>query len=552
MAIPRFLFSLLLCFNLLAVSAEKVHITPKPLNSKLGKGEFVFGEKTIVSYPSFLGDSIKNVIAKFAADFKTVSGKTLLLSSKNKGAKITLTLDKSLSREEYKLTVTSSKITIVAAKPIGFFYALQSIKQLMPPALAAVQADNKVSKWSVPSVIIVDKARFEWRGFMLDCGRHFFDKMEIKRVIDIMATYKMNRFHWHLTEDQGWRIEIKKYPKLTQIGSLRKFQQIWGNPKGVYHDSIPYGPFFYTQEDIKEVVAYASDRFVDIIPEIDMPGHLQAAMAAYPEFSCTPNETHEVWTDYGISGDVLNVGNPAAVNFVKDILDEIIPLFPYKFIHIGGDECPTGAWRKNSECQALLQSLGSNNYHDLQTNFFKQIETYLKNKANPADRRRVIAWNETLSGDLTNSNVAIMAWINWVKDSKLAANKGLDVIMSPQIPYYINRKQSTDSGEPFSQGKGTETVEAVYNYEPIPADVTPAQLPFYKGVQANFWTEHVDQNSTLEYLMLPRIAAVAETGWTQKANKNFVSFIARIRTDSLLYQLNGWSYGKHYMFDKKN
>lgn len=379
----------------------------------------------------------------------------------------------------------------------------------------------------------------------------FFGKEQVKRVIDIMATYKMNRFHWHLTEDQGWRIEIKKYPKLTSVGSIRKFSQIWGDPKGVYHDTIPYGPYFYTQDEIREVVAYAKDRFVEIIPEIEFPGHAKAAMAAYPEYSCTPNAKHEVWTDYGISSDVLNVANPEAISFVKDILDEVTALFPYEYIHIGGDECPTYAWQNNAECQALLASLGSTNYRDLQTYFFKDIEKYLKNKTNPADRRHIVAWNETLGGDLTGSNVTIMAWIHAANDSKKAADLGLDVIMTPQIPYYINRKQSNDPNEPFSQGNGSETVEAVYNHEPIPTGVTAAQLPFYKGIQANFWSEHVEFGWHLEYLILPRIAAVAESGWTPKESKNFQDFVTRIRKDAKLYDLKGWSYGKHYMEDKQ-
>lgn len=545
------IFCSVLLLGTLVSSAQVVHLTPKPLSATLGTEPFTFGSNTDLLYPTFAGDSIKTILENFQRDFETVTGKTLSLSTTSVGAPFVLALDNTLATEEYNLTVTATSITIKAASPVGFFFALQSIKQLLPAALAAAKANSGITNWSVPAITIADKPRFPWRGFMLDCGRHFFDKTEVKKVLDIMATYKMNRFHWHLTEDQGWRIEIKKYPKLTQVGSVRKYSQIWSDPEGVYHDLIPYGPFFYTQEDIKEVVAYAKERFIEVIPEIDMPGHLQAAMAAYPEYSCTPTANHEVWTDYGVSGDVLNVANPSSVSFVKDILDEIIPLFPYKYIHLGGDECPTSAWQNNTACQALLASLGSTNYRDLQTNFFKQIETYLKNKVNVTDQRKVIAWNETLGGDLTGSNATIMAWVNWASDSKVAASKGLDVIMTPQIPYYINRKQSSGSNEPFSQGSGTETVEAVYAYEPIPTDATTAQLPYYKGVQANFWSEHVFQNSVLEYLMLPRIAAVAETGWTPKANKNFTDFVARIRQDSTLYQLNNWEYGKHYMTDQK-
>lgn len=531
--------------------AQVAQITPKPLVYTAGTGEFVFDNATDIEYPDFSGDSIKTILEKFTSDFRISTGLSLTYSTNTPTAKIRLSIDNTQSPEEYKLIITTSGISITASKPAGFYYALQTIKKMMPAAVMAVQADNTVAKWAVPATNIADKPRFGWRGFMLDVGRHFFDVNEVKRVIDIMAVYKLNRFHWHLTEDQGWRIEIKKYPKLTSVGSIRKWSQIWSDPEGVYYDYIPYGPYYYTQDQIKEVVAYAKERFIEVIPEIDMPGHFQAALAAYPEYSCTPAAKHEVWVNYGVSGDVLNVGNPEAITFVKNILDELITLFPYKYIHIGGDECPTGAWQYNSQCQALLASLGSTNYRDLQTYFFKEIENYLKNKENVADRKKVIAWNETLGGDLTGSNVTIMSWTDWYNASKNAANKKLDVIMTPQIPYYINRKQSANAGEPYSQGSGSETLEAVYAFEPLPSDVTTAQTPYYKGVQGNFWTEHVFQNEVVEYLMLPRIAAIAETGWSPKAGKNFTDFVARIRPDTLLFQKKGWSYGKHYMYDKK-
>ncbi|NCB67295.1 MAG: hypothetical protein EOM47_00415 [Bacteroidia bacterium] len=542
-----FLFSLLFAGT---VFSQQISVVPKPLSSIAGSGEFIFSSQTTFSYPAYQGDSIKKIVDQFVLNLTHVTGFNASIVSESADASVKLTLNNTLAPEEYKLNVTATAITIDAATPSGFFYAFQTIKQLMPVEIAAGVQNPQITKWAVPAVTVNDKPRFGWRGFMLDVGRHFFDKEQVKRVIDIMATYKLNRFHWHLTEDQGWRVEIKKYPKLTSVGSQRKYSQIWGHPDGVYYDYIPYGPFFYTQDEIREVVAYARERFIEIIPEVDMPGHFQAALAAYPEYSCTPNSKHEVWTDYGVSGDVLNVGNPEALTFVKDILDEIITLFPFKYIHIGGDECPTNAWRNNAQCQALLASLNSTNYRDLQTYFFKEIEKHLNAKENPADRRKVIAWNETLDGDLTGSNVTIMAWTGAANASKIAAGKGLDVIMTPQIPFYINRKQSSDPAEPFSQGSGSETLEVVYNHEPVPTDATSAMLPYYKGVQACFWTEHVEHGWHVEYLMLPRIAAVAETGWSPKTSKNFNDFVTRIRKDTTLYNLKGWSYGKHYMRDK--
>lgn len=531
-------------------SAKSTAITPKPANTVAASGEFIFSQATTISVPDSDDDSVFKIANQLAENFALAAGFRPAISHNDSNAAIRLKTNSSLETEEYKLTVTNTKIDIEASQPAGFFYAVQSLRQMLPAQLSGGTGSHNITKWAVSAVTISDKPRFGWRGFMLDVGRHFFDKEQIKRVIDIMATYKMNRFHWHLTEDQGWRVEIKKYPKLTTVGSTRKYSQVWGHPEGVYYDYLPYGPYFYTQNDIKEVVAYARERFIEVIPEIDMPGHFQAALAAYPEYSCTPAKKIEVWTDYGVSYDVLNVANPQAMQFVKDILDELITLFPYRYIHIGGDECPTNAWQNNAECQALLSSLGSTNYRDLQTYFFKEIENHLKNKTNTDERRRVIAWNETLGGDLTGSDVTIMAWTGAAAASKTAAGKGLDVIITPQIPFYINRKQSADPAEPFSQGSGSETLEAVYNHEPVPSDATVAMLPYYKGVQACFWSEHVEHNWHLEYLMLPRIAAVAETGWSAKTAKNFNDFVQRIRKDSTLYNLKGWSYGKHYMQDK--
>ncbi len=541
---------LIFLFNT-AITAQVSKLIPQPANYSEGTGEFVFSNSVSISYPDIESDLLSNLINNFTADFKTATGIELISSANKPNATINLHLDNNMEQEEYQLDIKSSSIDITAAQADGFYYAFHTIKQLLPANVMAVMPDESITSWKINSATIKDKPRFPWRGFMLDVGRHFFDKDEVKRVIDIMAAYKMNRFHWHLTEDQGWRVEIKKYPKLTSVGSYRKGQQTWWEGGNPYYDYTPYGPYFYTQDEIREVVAYAKERFIEVIPEVDMPGHFQAALAAYPEYSCTPNAVHEVWTSYGVSGDVLNVGNPEAIQFVKDILDELIELFPFNYFHIGGDECPTGAWENNAECQALLQSLGSNNYRDLQTHFFKEIESYLKNKENPADKKKIIAWNETLGGDLTGSNVTIMSWTDWYNASKVATSKGLDVIMTPQIPYYINRRQSADSGEPYSQGSGTETLESVYAFEPIPNGVSSTQEALYKGVQGNFWTEHVFENDVLEYLMLPRLAAIAETGWSPKSKKNFNNFVSRVRQDTVLYNLHNWKYGKHYMKDKE-
>ena len=375
---------------------------------------------------------------------------------------------------------------------------------------------------------------------MLDEGRHFFGKEEVKRVLDVMCAYKLNRFHWHLTEDQGWRIEIKKYPRLTEVGAWRNSRLLaWGDVKP---DGQRYGGF-YTQDDIREIVDYARERFIEIVPEIDMPGHFQAALAAYPELSCTPDQKHEVWLRQGVSGDVMNVASPKAVQFAKDVIDELTELFPFNYIHIGGDECPTRAWENNAECQALFKEIGAQKYRDLQGHFYRQLQAHIKAKP-AAQQRHLIAWNEILGSNTDGLDLTVMAWVGADAAAKAAAQRGMNTILSPQIPYYINRRQSKDPSEPRSQGYGTETVEAVYNYQPAKG-VDASLLPYYKGVQANFWTEYVIEPDTLEYLMLPRLAAVAEAGWTPQALRRYDDFVQRLQAEADYYKWADYEYGKH-------
>ncbi|EJW90161.1 beta-hexosaminidase [gut metagenome] len=378
---------------------------------------------------------------------------------------------------------------------------------------------------------------------MLDEGRHIFGKEAVKDVIDMLAAYKMNRFHWHLTEDQGWRLEIKSAPKLTEVGAWRNSKVLgWGDVKC---DGEYYGGF-YTQEDAKEIVAYAKERFIEIIPEVDIPGHSQAAVAAYPEWlACDPENKHEVWLTQGVSTDVINVANPKARELARNIIDELIEIFPFPYIHLGGDECPTYKWEHNKDCQELLKKIGSTNYRDLQINFYEELKQHIAQK--PADKqRKLVFWNEVLHGNTTGlgNDITIMAWVGADKAAKEAAKRGLNTILSPQIPYYINRKQSKDPSEPATQGHGTETVEAVYNYVPM-KNVESNLQNKYMGVQANFWTEWVTDMDTVEYLMLPRIAAVAEAGWTPQEKRDYKDFLQRMQGEKKFYELNGWSFGKH-------
>ncbi len=519
--------------SLNALSEVTLPIVPLPREIVPSTGAFSMSSPIVMDIDKYPGDSINLVVAPFVEAYESISNMKVSRSSRNPN--FSLKVDNSLEAEEYALDITPYKIEIKAARPAGFFYGLQTLNQLL-----------RINPYELPAMTITDKPEFGWRGFMLDEGRHFFGKDEVKRVIDIMATYKMNRFHWHLTEDQGWRVEIKKYPKLTDIGAWRGSQRLgWGDVWPT--DSTYYGGF-YTQDDIKEIVAYAKDRFIEVVPEIDIPGHSQAAVASYPEIlACDPENGHEVWLSQGVSTDVINVSNPKAVEFAKDVIDELIPLFPFGYIHLGGDECPTDKWKVNSDCQNMLSQMGSTNYRDLQIGFIAELKKHIETK--PADqRRKLIFWNEVLHGNTESlgNDITIMAWVGADKAALNAAERGMTTILSPQIPYYINRKQSELPTEPMSQGRGTETVEAVYNYVPM-SNVPDELKQKYLGVQANFWTEYVDAPAILEYLMLPRLAAVAEAGWTPAENRKYENFVVRIRPHSALYDQNGWNFAKHIM-----
>ena len=527
------------------LTAQEIAIIPRPAHLTVEEGCFKFDNRLKAKVPPYQGDSVRILFDAFKNEFRKATDIRISPTRRDAEAAIILELNRQLPAEGYHLNVSTKQIRIEAARPAGFYYALQTLKQLMPRNVMAGVPAPSHEEWSIPAVSIKDTPRFEWRGFMLDEGRHFFGKDEIKRVIDMMATYKMNRFHWHLTEDQGWRIEIKKYPRLTEIGAWRNSNTLtYGSVKT---DTERYGGF-YSRKDIKEIVDYARQRFIEIIPEIDIPGHSQAAVAAYPEFlSCDPENPHEVWLSQGISTDVINVAHPKAMQFAKDVIDELTDLFPFGYIHLGGDECPTDKWKKNEDCKRLLKEIGSGNFRDLQIYFYKQLKDYMATK--PADKQRqLIFWNEVLHGntDILGNDITIMAWVGANQAARQAATRGMHTILTPQIPYYINRKQSNLPTEPMSQGHGTETVEAVYNYQPM-KDVDEKLQPYYKGVQANFWTEWVTSPSVLEYLMLPRLAAVAEAGWTPQDKRNYEDFKTRICRDAMLYELKGWNYGKHIM-----
>jgi len=543
MTIKKHTLAFLLAFPLATFTSAQPSVTPLPATMQTGNGTFLFPKTLKVAADAYTGDSIQTLLNDFAQRFTAHTG---VKTQKAKMSKAVLQLhrDETLGGEAYRLHITEKQIKVEAARPAGFFYALQTLQQLLPSrAVLADTSDARVVAWTLPVVEIQDAPRFAWRGFMLDEGRHFFGKEAVKKILDVMSAYKMNRFHWHLTEDQGWRIEIKKYPRLTAVGAWRGSRTL---PYGeVPRDSIYYGGY-YSQDDVREIVAYARSRFIEIIPEIDIPGHSQAAVAAYPELlACDPENPHSVWIGQGVSTDVINVANPQAVVFAQDVLDELIGLFPFGYIHLGGDECPTQKWENNAMCGELLKKIGSKNYRDLQIHFYKQLKDYIAAKPKN-EQRKLIFWNEVLHGNTASlgKDMTIMAWTGADAAALDAAQKGFTTILSPQIPYYINRRQSKLPTEPRSQGHGTETVEAVYAYEPL-KNVPAALQQQYLGVQANFWTEWVEDAPTVEYLMFPRLAAVAEAAWTPQPRRSYPDFLQRLQSEAQYYQFKKVNYGKH-------
>ncbi len=545
----KFFFSLLLCLLTWpwAASAQTtfVNLTPKPKSITVGEGSLVLPADFVVSYPAGMDASMVEEVNKFITVYNHATGSRVKAAAGKADA--LFQVEKTTAAEGskpgvYTLTVAAGGVTIGAPDALGLFYAFQSVKKMLPANVMANVADPAVTTYALPCVEIEDEPRFEYRGFMLDVSRHFFTVEDIKRMLDVMAYYKMNRFHWHLSDDQGWRIEIKKYPKLTEVGSIAsncRLTDMYSHT--MYWQNKPYGPYFYTQDEIRDVVAYAQKLHIDIVPEIDMPGHFTAAMASYPEYSCTPKGSHEVQTNQGgVWNDVLNVANDGAVAFAKGILEEIIELFPYERVHIGGDECPTTAWENNAECQAKYAAQNLTSYRQLQSLFIKEMSDFVQSKG-----RKLSVWNESITAanaDLTtvqSTGAMVYCWMPAEAGVTKAAELGLSRIYTPQYPFYINKYQGDPSLDPPAAGYGNEDVKAVYE-KSIPENVDA-------GIQATFWTEVVSDRDYLEWLTLPRLTAIAEAGWTPQANRTFADFQQRITADTLLLNYNNYKWCDYQM-----
>lgn len=523
-----------------------INLTPKPRSMSVAEGELVLPQNFVVSAADVPEEFVAEA-QKFVKAFNAATGYQATVSTEGNALFRLKQTSTSLGDESYVLKVTAEGVEIEANTATGVYFAFQTVKKMLPPNVMAGVADEAVGKYALPLVDITDYPRFGYRGFMLDVSRHFFTVEQVKRVIDVMSYYKMNRFHWHLTDDHGWRVEIKKYPKLTTIGAVSDNSYVVDMEHGDYWLNRPYGPYFYTQDQLREVVAYAKERHIEIIPEVDMPGHFCAAMASYPEFSCTPDGAHSVISNIGgVYADVLNVANPKAVQFAKDIVSELMDIFPYEYFHIGGDECPTSAWENNEECIARKKEMGMTSFRQLQSYFIKDMAEFAKERG-----RKLIVWNEAITAGgadtktIQESDATIMCWVGADGAVSKSANLRLDHIYTPQVPWYINRKQSTDPSEPAGAGAGTDNLEAVYKQNiPVPSGTA---AKYFKGVQGTFWCEYVAFPNYLEYLMLPRLVAIAEAGWTPQAKRSFDDFCRRITADSTLYNYNNYTYGRHYM-----
>ena len=492
-----------------------ISIVPIPAEIDRTAGEFLLKPSTGI-FLSNGNNELERIGKYLAGKIYGATGNHLKIEKMNgdkKGDGIILILNENnpepSGKESYELSVFSDKIILEASHSAGLFYAVQTLLQLFPPEIENKNSVETDIKWIVPCVLIKDKPRYRYRGMHLDVCRHFFPKEFIKKYIDLIAMYKFNVFHWHLTEDQGWRIEIRRYPLLTTVGSRRKERD----------GTVSNG--FYTQKDIKEIVQYAKERYITVIPEIEMPGHATAALAAYPHLSCTGG-AFNVENRWGIFEDVYCAGNENTFVFLENVLAEVVQLFPSPYIHIGGDECPKIRWKKCLKCQERMKKEGLEDEDELQSYFIKRIEKFLISK-----NKRLIGWDEILEGGLA-PEATVMSW-RGVNGGIAAAKQKHDVIMTPTSHCYFDYYQGDSTVEPLTIG-GFNPLKNVYSFDPTPGELSEAESKYILGVQGNVWTEYMLDSKTVEYMMAPRMCALAEVSWSPIENKNWDDFSARMGT----------------------
>ena len=499
-------------------------VIPRPVRLAPRPGRFELTDRTTI-WSNAAGGRSARVLARY---LEPATGFAFTIAEgAAPGRGILLRLDPSLARlgpEGYTLDVTPGRIEARASDERGLFYAIQTIRQLLPPAVFREARVAGVA-WTMPAVSIEDRPRFAWRGSHLDVGRHFMPREYVKKHLDLMALHKLNTFHWHLTEDQGWRLQIRKYPRLTEVGAWRRSSLV--GRQGSYRDStqwvfdsVPHGGF-YTQADAREIVAYAAERHVTVVPEIEMPGHALAAIAAYPELGITGAQL-EVGRRWGVYSDILNA-DASTVAFMQDVLTEVMEIFPAPFIHIGGDEADKAQWRTSARIQSRIRELGLADEDALQSWFIRQMDEFLT-----ARGRRLVGWDEILEGGLA-PNATVMSW-RGTRGALEAARGGHDVVMAPNGWTYLDHYQSRDTNaEPIAIG-GFLPLDRAYAFEPMPAELEPQFARHVLGAQAQLWTEYMEEPKKVEYMAFPRLSAISEVVWTPAERKDYPGFLTRLST----------------------
>ncbi len=522
---PRLFVLFLFLIATVGFAQKQLPLIPQPKSLIQKEGSFVLNSGTLILIGNSESD---NEIRLFNEFLKTNYGFELITTNNSKSPLNTIQIQienpNDVKNGAYELNISTTQIQIHAQSNLGLFYAFQTLQQLLPVA--------KKEELKIQALEIKDEPKYAWRGMHLDVCRHFFPKEFIKKYIDYLAMYKMNTFHWHLTDDQGWRIEIKKYPKLTEVGAWRKGSMV-GHYSDQKFDDKKYGGF-YTQEEIKEIVAYAKERHITVVPEIEMPGHAVAALASYPELSCTGGP-FDVALQWGVLDDVL-CPKETTFQFLEDVLTEVIALFPSQYIHIGGDESPKVRWKNCAHCQALIKKENLKDEHELQSYFIKRIDKFVNGKG-----RQIIGWDEILEGGLA-PNAAVMSW-RGTEGGISAAKQKHFVVMTPGSHCYFDHYQGEPKNEPVAIG-GYTTVEKVYSLEPTPKELTSEEAKYILGAQGNVWTEYINTPEHVEYMIMPRMAALAEVVWGTSDTTKYQNFQNRLIQHFSVYDTKGINYSR--------
>ena len=518
----------------------KISVIPEPVSLEVQEGEFGIDENTSISADTSY-QKIRNIAVQLKSALDSATGLDIPIKSESHGQSIALNIDNdlepSLHKEGYRLSVDNQKVALQASDASGLFYGMQSLLQLLPPQI--YQTDYTLvpqnTEWTIPAVKIEDYPRFSYRGMHLDVGRHFFPVDFIKKYIDLLAMHKMNRFHWHLTEDQGWRIEIKQYPKLTEIGAWRDSTLV-GHYTSERYDGERYGGY-YTQEEVREVVAYAQKKHVTVIPEIELPGHASAALSAYPELGCIEGKDYKAKTTWGIFEDIF-CPREKTFTFLENVLTEVMELFPSEYIHIGGDEAPKKQWKESDIAQEVIEREGLKDEHELQSYFVTRIEKFLNKHG-----RQIIGWDEILEGGLA-PNATVMSW-RGIKGGIKAAKQHHDVIMTPTSHLYLDYYQANPETEPLAIGNFTPLTQT-YSFEPIPEELSKEESQYILGAQGNLWTEYIHSGEKAEYMAYPRASALSEVTWSPKEKRNWDDFWERLQTQFDRFEILGVNAAEHF------